>query len=383
MKLKVRPEDFVVEEQIGLTLSPRGRFTILKIVKNSWNTLDAIDFIARKLGIARGLISRAGLKDRYALATQYLSYRGDLKRGLAEKNLTVTPIGKSDQPVTPAVLRGNKFTVTLRSLDKGEPEKMARNFGEINKTGLPNYFDDQRFGSAWHKQGFFARALILGHYQGALKLLLCHSYAGETKTARDFKKFCLEHWGEWDEIFLRSPREYQKVIAFLVQNPGDFKDAVKQLDREMLNLYLLAYQSYIFNEILCRIITDHSRQTVDIPYSVGHMIFGRDIRDPKFLEALTIPMINDKTRASEPLAAVLNAILEREGISIKGFGLNKMRFRGVRFKTFPRRVVIFPTDFTIGEPEIDDLYPGKEKIKIEFTLPAGSYATTLIKRLLV
>jgi tRNA pseudouridine13 synthase len=292
-------------------------------------------------------------------------------------------MGKSDQPITPAVLKGNKFTVTLRSLEKDEPEKVTRNYHEMIKTGLPNYFDDQRFGSAWHKQGFFARALILGHYQGALKLLLCYSYADEAKTARDFKKFCLEHWGEWDEIFLRSPREYQKVIAYLVQNPGDFKGAIKQLDREMLNLYLLAYQSYIFNEVLRRVITDHSKQTVSLAYSVGQMIFGRDIRDPEILNALTIPMINDKARLGEPLAVVLNAILEREGVSIKGFGLSKMRFRGVRFKTFPRRAVIFPTDFTIGEPEIDDLYPGKEKIKIEFTLPAGSYATTLIKRLFV
>jgi tRNA pseudouridine13 synthase len=383
MKLKVQPEDFVVEEQIGLTLSPRGQYTILKMVKNSWNTLDAIDLIARKLGIARGLISRAGLKDRYALTTQYLSYRGDLKRGLAEKNLTVTPLGKSDQPVTPAVLKGNKFTVTLRSLEKGEPEKMVRNHREIIKTGLPNYFDDQRFGSAWHKQGFFARSIILGHHQGALKLILCHSYADEAKPAKDFKKYCLEHWGEWDEIFIKTPREYQKVIAFLVRNPGDFKGAVKQLDREMLNLYLLAYQSYIFNEVLARIMTDISAQTVSVPYSVGQMIFGRDIRDPESLEALTIPMINDKTQLSEPLAAVLHAVIEREGVSIKGFGLNKMRFRGVRFKTFPRRAVIFPTDFTIGKPEDDERYPGKAKMKIEFTLPPGVYATTLIKRLLV
>jgi tRNA pseudouridine13 synthase len=383
MKLKVRPEDFVVEEQIGLTVSSRGPYTILKMVKNSWNTLDAIDLIARKLGIARGLISRAGLKDRYALTTQYLSYRGDLRRGFEEKNLSLIPLGKSEEPVTPAVLKGNKFTVTLRSLDEDETEKVTRNHCEVIKIGLPNYFDDQRFGSAWHKQGFFARALILGHCQGALKLLLCYSYADEAKPARFFKKFCLENWGQWDEIFLKAPREYQKIIAFLVRNPGDFKNAIKQLDREMLNLYLLAYQSYIFNEILVRIMTDHSAQTVSVPYSVGQMVFGRELRDPEFLNSLTIPMINDRTRLHEPLAAILHAVIEREGVSIKGFGLNKMRFRGVRFKTFPRRAVVFPADFAINEPENDDLYPGKGKMKIEFTMPPGSYATILIKRLLI
>lgn len=383
MKLKVRPEDFVVEEQIGLTIQPRGPYTVMKLTKNSWNTIDAIDRLARKLGISRGLISRAGLKDRYALTTQYLSYRGDLARGIEEKNLKLEILGKSDQPVTPAVLKGNKFTVTLRSLEKEEPEKIKRNYGEITKNGLPNYFDDQRFGSAWHKQGFFARLLILGHHQGALKLLLCHSYADEAGAVKVFKKYCLEHWEEWDEIFLKAPREYQKIIAFLVQKPGDFKGAVKQLDREMLNLYLLAYQSYIFNEILVLLIREHGREHTEIQYSVGKMIFCRSFDDLDRFQGLVLPMVNEKTHLAGPAAAAAESVLTKEGVRLKEFALSKMRFRGVRFKPFTRRAIIFPTDFTIADPEPDDRYPGKEKMRLEFTMPPGAYATVLIKRLLV
>ena len=383
MKLKVRPEDFVVEERIDLALSPRGAYTILKLVKNSWNTLDAIDFAARELGIAKGLIARAGLKDRYALATQYLSYRGDLRRGLKEKNLSLTPIGKSDRPIAPDVLLANQFAVTLRSLDAGEIDKLARNFQEVAKSGLPNYFDDQRFGSAWHRQGFFARRLIMGHYEGALKLILAYPYADESRPAKSFKKYCRENWGHWDKIFDQAPRADQKVVAYLVQNPGDFRGAIKQLDREMLNLYLLAYQSYIFNETLAQIIRECAGEIVELPYSVGKLIFSRAVWNPEALVNLEIPVVNEKTRPSGLSDPVINGVLEREGLRIKDFGLNKMRFRGVRFKSFLRRAFVFPENFNRSEPEKDELYPGRAKVRLGFALPPGSYATILIKRLLI
>jgi tRNA pseudouridine13 synthase len=383
MKLKVRPEDFIVEERIDLTLSPRGAYTILKLVKNSWNTLDAIDFAARQLGIAKGLIARAGLKDRYALATQYLSYRGDLRRGLKEKNLSLTPIGKSDRPIAPDILLGNQFKVTLRSLDAGETDKLTRNFREVVEAGLPNYFDDQRFGSAWHRQGFFARRLIMGHYEGALKLILAYPYADESRPAKSFKKYCRENWGHWDEIFTRVPRADQKVVAYLVQNPGDYRGAIKQLDREMLNLYLLAYQSYILNETLSQVIRERANEIVELPYSVGKLIFSRGVRNPEALVNLEIPMVNEKTCPVGLLGPVINGILEREGLRIKDFSLNKMRFRGVRFKSFFRRAFVFPENFNRFEPEKDELYPGRTKVRLEFTLPSGSYATILIKRLLI
>jgi len=383
MKLKVRPEDFVVEERIRLTIHSQGRYTVMKLTKSSWNTLDAIDHLARKLGISRNLISRAGLKDRYALTTQYLSYRGNLARGFEEKNLKLEILGKSDQPVSPIVLEGNRFAVTLRSLDRAETEKIPRHHDEVKAGGLPNYFDDQRFGSAWHKQGFIARALALGHYQGALKLLLCHSYADEARPAKDFKKFCRDHWGRWDEIFLKSPREYQKLIAFLVQNPKDLKRAVKQLDREMLNLYLLAYQSYIFNETLAILIREHGRELAEVAYSVGNMVFYRSFDDPDRFRDLALPMVNEKTRLTGPAAAAVETVLAKEGVRLKDFALGKMRFRGVRFKPFLRRAIVFPEAFSIHDPAPDDLYPGKEKMRIEFTMPAGSYATVLIKRLFI
>lgn len=382
MKIKVRPEDFVVEEILNLDLKTAGPYTILKLVKHAWNTLDAIDFISRRLKIPKKLISRAGLKDRYGLTTQFLSVRGNLTRGLIEKNLTVTIEGRSDHPVTPAIMRGNRFWIVLRDLKPEEPPRITRCLQEIQRDGLPNYFDDQRFGSAWHKKGFFAHLLIRDHVEGALKLLLGYPYPDEPKPLKSFKNYCRAAWGNWEEIFLRAPRSYQPVVAYLVRHPRDFRGAIKQIDRELLNLYLLAYQSYLFNEILCRIIRRHARETMEVSYTVGTFVFGRNWHDPTALFSLKIPMINAKTRLTDPLASIIAEVLEKEDVTIRGFSLNKMRFRGVRFKSFLRPALICPQDLKIGSAEPDELYAGRQKMAVDFTLPSGCYATILIKRLL-
>lgn len=383
MKIKVRPEDFVVEEILDLNCKTTGPYTILKLVKHAWNTLDAIDFISRRLKIPKKLISRAGLKDRYGLTTQFLSVRGNLTRGLAEKNLIVTIEGRSEQPVTPAVMRGNRFGIVLRDLKPEETPRITHCVQEIKHDGLPNYFDDQRFGSAWHKKGFFAHLLIRDHVEGALKLLLCYPYPDEPKPLRSFKNYCREAWGKWDELFLKAPRLYQPVIAYLVRHPRDFRGAIKQIDRELLNLYLLAYQSYLFNEILCRVIRQNARETMNVSYTVGSFVFGRNWYDPGAVFSLKIPMINEKARLTGPLASIIAEVLEKENVTIRGFSLNKMRFRGVRFKSFLRPALIFPENLQTTEAEPDELYPDRRKMRLEFFLPPGTYATILIKRLSV
>ncbi|MGQ9702905.1 MAG: tRNA pseudouridine(13) synthase TruD, partial [bacterium] len=250
MKIKVRPEDFVVEEVIDLTNSKSGPFTLLKLHKKYWNTLDVIDFVARKYSVSKARFSRAGLKDRYSLATQYLTFRGVFKNIIEEKNFKLVPIGRIAKPISPEHLKGNRFSITVRGLTDDEIDKAFRNYQEILKSGFPNYFDEQRFGSARHRRGFFARMLMLGHYQGALKLLMCYPYKEDGKRVKLFKKFCAENWGKWSECLKLAPLEYKKILFFLRNNPHDFRNAIKQIDREMLNLYLLAYKSYKINYVL-------------------------------------------------------------------------------------------------------------------------------------
>ncbi len=383
MKIKVRPEDFVVEEVVNFPISKSGSYTLLRLQKRYWNTLDVIDFVARKYSLSKERFSRAGLKDRYSLATQYLTFQGVLKDIIKEKNFELIPIGRVKEPISPEWLKGNRFSITIRDLDKNEIEKVIKNFSEVLISGFPNYFDEQRFGSARHQRGFFAKLLMHGHYQGALKLLMCYPYKEDSKNVKVFKNFCAENWGDWSACLKIAPREYRKIIIVLKENPNDYKNAIKQIDREMLNLYLLAYQSYLFNEMLNLMMQEYGKGNVEVPYSMGKYIFYHDLKRFDFIKELHLPIINERTDLSDYPGKLIKKVLDREQISLGDFRLNKMRFRGVRFKAFPRKAIIIPEDFTMSKPEEDDIYKGKKKILINVFLPAGSYATILIKRLLV
>jgi tRNA pseudouridine13 synthase len=382
VKIKVRPEDFVVEELVDLPLAERGKYSILKLEKRLWNTLDVIDYIARKTRMPRGLFSRAGLKDRYSLSTQYLSFKGDFRHTIREKNFALKPMGKSDYPLSPRVLSGNSFSITLRNMTRIDIESVDTNIEGIQDHGFPNYFDEQRFGSARHGHGFVAKKMILEHYQGALKLLMCYSYSEDSAREKKFKAYCLSHWRDWHGCLQMATHFYQPILDYLCAHPRDYKNALKKIDREFLNLYLLAYQSYIFNEVLARLIKKHGEGNVRLCYSMGDFLFYRALHLPN-AATVKVPMVNEKTQLTGNLGKTVMQVLKKEGIRQQDLALRKMRLRGVRFKPFDRRAVTFPQEFSITQPEPDELYTGKYRRTLKCILPPGTYATILIKRLLL
>jgi len=382
-KVKVRPEDFVVDELIELPLTKKGRYTILRLEKRFWNTLDVIDFVARKMHVPKSLFSRAGLKDRYSLSTQYLSFKGKFKNIIREKNFTLKPIGTADSPVSPKTLQGNSFRITLRSLIEKEVDRLNRNTLEIKNHGFANYFDEQRFGSARHSQGFVAKKLILEHYGGALKLLMCYAYKEDSPRERKFKDYCLSQWRNWPGCLKIAPPFYRPILKYLCEHPKDFKGAIKKIDKEFLNIYLLAYQSFLFNEVLSRVVKQYGIDSVAVRYSAGDFLFYHELPSTNPVREMRIPMLNEKTKLTGSTGGKMEKVLKKEGITLKGMALQKMRLRGVRFKTFERNAVIFPTDFTITEPQPDEIYRGKYQCTVECILPPGTYATILTKRLLL
>jgi tRNA pseudouridine13 synthase len=381
MKIKVQPEDFVVEELVSLPFAKKGLYTILELRKRYWNTLDVIDYIARILNQPRRLFARSGLKDRYSLSTQYLSFKGTIKHEIREKNFTVTPVGRTNCPISPLHMLGNRFTITVRHLSISDIDMMIRNYKSVRDNGLPNFFDEQRFGSARHGKGFIAKEIMHKHYRGAARLLLCYSYKEDSTQEKKFKRCCAEHWDEIHTCAGYTPRAYRKIVNALCAHPSQYKNALKTIDRELLNLYLLAYQSYLFNETANAFIERSGIDIRPIHYVAGQLLFYKALANKDELDALCIPMVHSKLPMRGPAASIINSLLKREGVSLKNFSLNHMRLRGVRFKPLKRSLILHPQDFFIGSPEPDELYHNQLKLVLSFILPPGSYATLVIKRL--
>jgi tRNA pseudouridine13 synthase len=150
-RLRVAPEDFLVEEDLGFAPSGAGSHVLLKVRKRNANT----DWVARELARAAGCrphdVGYAGLKDRHAVTTQWFSV--PLPRGRALSDLAalrgadfeVLEAHAHAKKLPRGALAGNRFTIRIRDLQANDAQ-LAERLEAIRRDGVPNYFGPQRFG---------------------------------------------------------------------------------------------------------------------------------------------------------------------------------------------------------------------------------------------
>ena len=80
MRHKVRPEDFIVEEEAQLPLTRGGAFAIYRVRKRGATTLGVRASIGQTLGVREADVTCPAIKDKVALAVQHASVRGTAVR---------------------------------------------------------------------------------------------------------------------------------------------------------------------------------------------------------------------------------------------------------------------------------------------------------------
>jgi len=350
--------------------------------KKGFNTLDVIYFLQRKYKF--GKIYRLGLKDRYSYTFQYFASPTIRKETIKEKNFSLKFLGFLERPLKNKDLLGNYFKITIRDLTKKEGEKIKNNFGEVGLHGFPNFYDEQRMGSARHKEGFIAYYLIKKDYEKALKLFLATPSPFDESKIKRFKKFLKENWGKWEEAKKLAVREYPPIIRYLTKNQNDYKGAIRKIPYELLNLFINAYQAYIWNETLNWYLKNLSVPLWEVNYRFGKLYFYKNLPftiEEKLLN-LSLPAPSPKIKEKNGWLEIMEEVLKNEGLSLKKLKLN-LKIRSLYFKPYLRKVIVLPSQMAISEFLADELYQGKYKLILNFLLPPGAYATILIKRLTI
>jgi len=72
---KEKPEDFYVEEIIDLDLQDEGVWTVVKVKKVNWDTMNFVRVLSNVLRISQKRIHFAGTKDKKAVTVQYLAIK--------------------------------------------------------------------------------------------------------------------------------------------------------------------------------------------------------------------------------------------------------------------------------------------------------------------
>jgi tRNA pseudouridine13 synthase len=153
--LRLAPEDFMVEEQLGFAPTGSGAHVLLKVRKRNANTQWVARELSRLSGCRPAEVGYAGLKDRRAVAVQWFSVprpRGAIDwRELRAADFEVLEAHPHARKLPRGALAGNRFAVRIRAHDGEGAELAARlapRLAAIERRGVPNYFGAQRFGRA-------------------------------------------------------------------------------------------------------------------------------------------------------------------------------------------------------------------------------------------
>jgi tRNA pseudouridine13 synthase len=386
MKVKSRPEDFRVEE-LAEPPCDGGPFALYRLTKQLLGTPEAVDAICRAWRLRREAIGIGGLKDRHAVTQQFLSIENGPRRPLAQQNFGLDYLGQTSREFNSKDILANRFEIVLRDLKPGDVECILGELPAVKTGGMPNYFDDQRFGSVGESGDFVARPWCLGDYERALWLAIAEANEHDRGDVRTEKRALRDHWGNWPVCRRSAVRPISRaVFERLCRQPEDFRGAFVRIPQPDRRMYLAAFQSALWNRILAETIRCAIDPTELFAVEIGGepLPFYRTVRPATAAEILADPLplpssrdrheLGPRTECYERVAAEFG--LECRTLRVK-FPRDSFFSRGSRAPVFHPRSLAE----TVGQDELAGGAEGpRSKLTLRFDLPPGSYATVLVKR---
>ena len=319
--IRVRDEDFEVEEVPSYEPSGAGDHLFLWVEKRGMAPEYFARQIAQRLGLHPGDVGTAGLKDRHALTRQWVSVPKEAEPNVGKidgNGVRVLKTGRHTNKLKAGHLHGNRFRILVRDVEPAAGERLGPLLDRLRQRGLPNFYGPQRFG----RDG---STVELG----------------------------------WQCLAGKAPRRLRPFL---------FRFA------------LSAVQSLLFNDYLGRRLQDGLFRTVldgDVmaKWPAGGMFVTRDspAEQARFdvKEIVTAgPMFGKKTYPAEGTAAAREAdVLRAHELTLNSFGGFGKLVLGTR-----RHNLVYLDDLTAAwEPD---------GLRLGFTLPAGSYATILLREVM-
>ncbi len=378
-EIKSVSADFYVEEIPRYLPSGEGQHLYVTIEKTGIATLKAINMIARALGVHRKTIGYAGMKDAHAVTRQTLSIDGASVAD-AEKldipGIKIISAKHHRNKLKLGHLAGNKFVIRIRGVDESALPKAQAILSALEKSGVPNYFGEQRFGRRKNTH-LLGLALLKNDLPEFLAELLGRPQANEALPAQSAR--AAFDAGDWQKALDTLPpmlRDERAVLRRLVKTK-DPQKAIQALDKRLKRLYISAIQSYFFNQLLAqRLPTLTQIELGDVAYlhQGGAAFVVTDVAETQprvdsFELSPAGPLFGEKYLAAAGVVAERElALLSTADLTLANFKVPGANLGGSRR---PYRIPV--TDVSL---DWDD------GAMITFTLPAGAYATMLLREVM-
>ncbi|PRP96209.1 tRNA pseudouridine(13) synthase TruD [Enhygromyxa salina] len=333
--LRQRPEDFEVEELPAYAADGRPGHLLVWLRKRSFTTQDAVREVGRQLGVAQVEIGVAGLKDRDAVTRQQISVPDRVAASLARFEhgaIELSDPRPHSHKLRRGHLHGNRFCIVVRQLpaelDLARAEAHAHAMLERLATqGLRNYYGAQRFGKD------------LRNLEPGLAAL-----AGRRRR----------------------------------QQKGDLIVSAGQ--SALFNLYLATRaerglcRTVLAGDILQKRETGGMFESTDPAADQARLDAGELV--------VTGPMFGSKMRAPTPGTPAHE--LEQAVLASVGLSPAKLTKLGRSAPGTRRQLLVWPAQVEVARAPATGSDPGPSLgpgLALRFSLPAGSYATVLLREL--
>ena len=147
-RIRSKPADFDVTEELGFELSGDGEHDYLFIEKTSANTDWVLRQLAAHAGVPAKDVGCAGLKDRHAVTRQWFSvprWHAPSWEQLDIYGVRLLEQQRHSRKLRRGAHTGNRFRILLRGI-LPEAGTLDARLRTIDAHGVPNYFGEQRFG---------------------------------------------------------------------------------------------------------------------------------------------------------------------------------------------------------------------------------------------
>ena len=378
--IKETPDDFRVDEIPLYLPSGEGEHLYIEVEKRNITTHELLRKAATTFSVPERDIGYAGLKDARATTRQSISISlvsPDDAKQLNDENITVLSAIRHRNKLRTGHLQGNRFSIRIREVAPDGELKARAILDQLVSTGVPNRFGRQRYGSLGNSH-LIGRALINQDHEAAAKLIV--GDPAVITNERWKQAATLFHNGQITEALAALPGQcrYERLILRKLDAGRSAKHAIKSLPRSILRLYLSAYQSYLFDRLVTmRLETLDTVWPGDFAYKHenGACFFVEDAnaensRAKQFEISASGPMYGFKSTLARGQSGIIEeSLLESEGLKLEDF-----RLGGGLDMPGERRPLRVPIQDPLISTEKDDLL-------ISFSLPKGSYATSVLREI--
>lgn len=376
--IKKIPDDFRVEE-IGLyEPSDEGSHVFAFVEKRNMTTTDMIAEVARAAGVARHTVGYAGRKDARAVTRQWISFEHVDPEKIAKfqsRHIQVLQVRRHGNKLKIGHLAGNRFTLRIRQMAVPISEALRRAEGVLEvlmRSGVPNYFGPQRFGYRQDTH-LLGQAAVKRDARQFFDILLGNPELDTDETFIRARR--LYEQGNYQaayEAWLPNFRDHRYALKDLMREGGDFERAFEMFDRQLLGLFVAAWQSDLFNRVLVeRMPYIDKLFTGDMAYKHDNgacfRVEDAAVEQPRcdrFEISPTGPLVGVRmTELTDEAADFENPLIDALGLSDED--LRWLKHYGGRGGRRPLRFQPKNVQITAGH----DLYG--DFLQLEFELPAA------------